>query len=135
MRTTIGADWFALSVWPCFAFCGDDRARHRRVDLGVVQVRFVAAQRRARLLDLRLEHVDLRLRRLRSAASAVCERVLRRRVLAHHVLLALELLLGERELRFAVGELRLLRAQLRAIRVDAREIDGRIDLGEELALP
>ncbi len=21
MRTTIGADWFALSVWPCFALC------------------------------------------------------------------------------------------------------------------
>ena len=54
-------------------------------------------------------------------------------VLAHHVHLALVLLLGEGQLGLPVLELRLLRAELRLIGVDARDIYGRIDLGDELA--
>ena len=47
--------------------------------------------------------------------------------------LALELLLRERELGVAISQLGLLRAQEGAIRIGAREVNGRIDLGEELS--
>ena len=50
------------------------------------------------------------------------------------VLLALELLLGERELRLPVRELGAEVEELRPVGVDARQIDGRVDLGQQVAL-
>ena len=109
----------------------DDGPRNRRVDLGVAEVRLVAAQRGLRLLHLRLDRIHLGQRRLLRRLGDL-QRVGRGRVLAREVLLARELQFREHELRLLVGELRLLVEQLRLIAVDFGLVDRRVDLGEKL---
>ena len=86
----------------------------------------------SRLLHLRLERVHLGHGRLPRRRGAL-QRVGRGRVLAHEVLLARGLQLGQHELRLLVGELRLLVEQLRPVAVDSRLVDRRVDLGQELS--
>jgi hypothetical protein len=81
---------------------------------------------------LRFENADLRLSRTQRGRRRI-DGVLCGCVLPHEIRLALLLLLGEGELSLPVGELRFLGAKLRAVCIDAREVNRRIDLRQQLA--
>ena len=132
MRRMVGACWFVFSVWPCRAVMlttvPDIGAKMR------VNLRFASSTRMRglQLLHLRLERSDLRFHAVERGLR-VLHRAGRGRFFLHQVLLTLEIPLGLLEVRLALHELRLLRTQLGAARVDACDRSFRIDLGEQVA--
>ena len=110
----------------------DHRAGHRRVDLGELQVRFLDAHAGLLLLHLRLQRVDL------GGGGAhrgfgVLHLLGGRGFFGHQILLALQIALGFLEIDLALDQRRLLRAQRRAVGIDARGRLLGIDLRQQLA--
>src|SRR3546814_20345738 len=94
-----------ISDWSSDVCSSDlNGAGHWRVDLGVAEVGLVGGQRRLGLLDLRIEHGDLRQQRAAVGLGAVIG-ILAGGALAEQALLALVLLFGEALLHLLVGAL------------------------------
>src|SRR3546814_17196906 len=105
----------------------DNGAGHWRVDLGVAEVGLVGGQRRLGLLDLRIEHGDLRQQRAAVGLGAVIG-ILAGGALAEQALLALVLLFGEALLHLLVGALGAQRQHVGLVGGHAGLEDGGVDL-------
>ncbi len=108
------------------------RAGHRRVDAGIAEFGFVAAQRGLGLADLRLVHLDPCLggEHLRLGALHVLGT---RRAAGGQPLLALVLLAGEGVLGTLLGQLGLEHLDRIAAGIDLGLLGGGVDLDQQLA--
>ncbi len=112
---------------------GDHRAIHRRIDTRVAQFRLGAAQAGLSLADLCLKHVDSRLGDLELGNSGL-DVLIAGSAGGGKLALALELSVGQLELRSLFGELGLEVVDREAPGVQPRLLGGRVDFDQQLPL-